>query len=147
MSLLPTFGKPVSVRVFYISELRIRNCGLCRLTLRDCLGIWLAPDKISFYCICSTQCLVHGWLKVLFTECLSACLPQVLSADHPQGPIPSPVLGVVSCCLCTSSHSVAASWCFEKEEGSQEWRGMKLCPHLPPPKLLPSLLFHCPWWK
>ena len=143
MNLLPIFGKPGSIRSFNISELRVRDCRLCRLTLRGSLGMWL--DEISCYYVYSTQCLVHGWLKVLLIECLSACPLWVPSADYPQGPIPSPVLGVVSCYLYTSSDSATASWCFEEEEGSQEWGGMKLCPHFLPPTLLPSLLFHCPW--
>lgn len=80
---------------------------------------------------------------------LNACLPvpRGACADHPHRPTPCPVLGVVSCCLHTSSHCISASWCSEEAEGSQEQGEMKLCSTCLSPKLLPSLLLYCPWWK
>lgn len=87
-------------------------------------------------------CPLHGWLKVLFPECLPACPPRGPCADRPMD---QQIL--LSCCLHSSSPSVAASCCSEEAEGGQDSGQLKFCLHLRPPKLLHSFLLRCPWRK
>lgn len=75
VTLLSVFEKPSSIRI--VLDFRIEGKGLWTVQLNpeDSHGNWVAPGKISCYHILSIQCPVHGWLKLLFAECLSACSP------------------------------------------------------------------------
>lgn len=99
------------------------------------VGIWQLAAKISIAPMPASRLAEStvSWMPA----CLSLMGP---CADRPDQQT------LLSCCL-HSSPRVAASWCSGEAEDGQDSGQLKFCLHLRPPKLLPSLLFRCPWWK
>lgn len=108
VNLLSVFEKPSSIRTFLNFGIEGKRLWTVQLNPEDSLGIWLAPGKNSCYHVLSIQCPVHGWLKLLFAECMSACPPWGLRRPPPQ----TYTLSCPGCCFLLSAYQLPLYFSF-----------------------------------